>query len=391
MTLLDHYYSGFLNAYQYPRQLHSYHISMTQDAVIYHKGKKLVDFSSNDYLGLARHDLLITLSYKYLQQWGVGASSSRLVRGNLAIFDQIESRLASALGKETALILGTGYLANATILEALLDRTIFNKEPLIFCDKACHASIYAGISYSKNIYRFRHNDLEHLRVLLKKNATTTQPIFIIAESIYSMDGDQVDIESLTKLAQEFKAVLYIDDAHGVGVYGESGWGKAARLTPGVDIIFGTFSKALGSFGSYIGCSHALKKYLVHRCKGLIYSTALPPPILGAIDGAIRLLPHLDKERQRVNSHAEKLRHFLKEEGLSYGQSTTQIVPWIIGDAEKTRLIAHELESLGILATAIQAPTVPRGKNRIRFCISALHKDMDFELLFEGIRQVKKFL
>lgn len=388
MTRFDEFYSRFTRDYPYPRRLRSFKTGAFPDALVFHEGKKLVDFSSSDYLGLAKHPFLVARSHEYAKRWGTGSSSSRLVCGNLVVYEQLETQLAEALGKETALILGTGFQANATVLEALLDARVLNGEPQVFCDKSCHASIYAGLAHMSQLHRFRHNDLDHLRLLLDKKSDTPGPKFILVESVYSMDGDQCDLQSLIQIAAAYQATLYVDDAHAVGVYGSAGWGKGSDFGKTIDLVFGTFSKALGSFGAYLGCTQAVREYLIHRCKGLIYSTALPPPVLGAISAALELLPGLHDERLRLQQMATELRRFLASEQLVYGNSDTHIVPWIIGCAEKTRLAAQLLEEQGILGVPIQYPTVPLNKNRIRFCLSALHDEKDLELLFSSIQSVK---
>lgn len=391
MTRFDDCYSRFTRDYPYPRKLRSFKTGSFPDALVFHEGKKLVDFSSSDYLGLAKHPFLIARSHEFAKRFGTGSSSSRLVCGNLAIYETLEAELAKHLGQETALILGTGFQANATVLEAMLDARVLKKEPQVFCDKSCHASIYAGLSRVQKLYRFRHNDLDHLRKLLDKHAETQGPRFILVESVYSMDGDQSDLEGLIQLAEIYQATLYVDDAHAVGIYGKGGWGKGSDFGKTIDLLIGTFSKALGSFGAYVGCTQALREYLIHRCKGLIYSTALPPPVLGAISAACELLPNLQEERERLRLMSKEIRHFLDEEKLTYGDSDTHIVPWIIGSAEKTRLAAQLLEEQGILGVPIQYPTVPLNKNRIRFCVSALHDENDLALLFSSIQTVKNRL
>ncbi len=390
MSRFDHHYSRFLREHPFPRELRTYKVGPFPDALVYRDGKKLIDFSSNDYLGLAKHPFLIARSHEFAKRFGAGTSSSRLVRGNLAIFEQLESQLATLLGKETTLIMGSGFEANATLLEALLDAATLGEKPLVFCDKSCHASIYAGLSHLEKFYRFHHNNLAHLEQLLEKHYSPTQPLFIIVESIYSMHGDQTDLAALTALAKKYQALLYIDDAHGIGIYGRAGQGLAARHED-IDLNMGTFSKGLGSFGSYLACSQTLKDYLTHRCKGLMYSTALPPSVLGAISAALELLPQLESERENVLHYANLIRQFFDQEQLSYGQSSTHIIPWILGSAEKTRLAAQLLEEEGILGAAIQAPTVPPHQNRIRFCVSALHRENDLELLFSSIQKVKGLL
>jgi len=388
MTRFDSQYARFVHAYPYPRQLRSYKTTALRDAVVFRGSKKLIDFSSNDYLGLSKHPLLIARSNEFSNQYGAGSSSSRMVRGNLTIYHSLEETLAKALGKETALILGSGFQTNATLLEALLNPTVLGQEPLIFCDKACHASIYMGLAASSQpVHRFRHNDLDHLQRLLEHYAASKRPKFIITESIYSMEGDQTNLLRLAELSRQHQALWYLDDAHAIGIYGADGFGKATEQSHDIDVIMGTFSKALGSFGSYVACSAACREYLIHRCKGLIYATALPPSTLGAISAALELLPSLKEEREKVLGYAQRVRHSMDEQGLSYGRSSTHIVPWIIGSAEQTRHVAQQLEEEGILGAPIQAPSVPARQNRIRFCLSALHTEEDVALLCAAIKKV----
>lgn len=206
-----------------------------------------------------------------------------------------------------------------------------------------------------------------------------------------MDGDQTNLVELIALAKKYHAYLYIDDAHAVGIFGPDGWGKAAEYASDVDIIMGTFSKALGSFGGYIGCSVTVRDYLVNKCKGLIYSTGPSPVMLGAIEAAIELLPMLRAERDRVLRNAQKVREFMQKNGLDYGQSTTHIIPWIIGDAEKTLRASKLLEEEQIQGSTIRPPSVATGKCRIRFCISAAHSDENIEQLLEALQKVEQKL
>jgi len=391
MTRFDSIYTQFLDRYAYPRELRTYKTGPYPDAVVFREGKALLDFSSSDYLGLGKHPFLIARSHEFAKRWGAGNSSSRLIRGNLSLYEDLENQVAQALGKEAALILGTGYQTNASVLEALFDAKVLGTEPDVFFDKACHASIYSSILRLKKAYRFHHNNLSHLKKLLRAKGSSKAPKFIVVESLYCMDGDQADLKELVCLAQTYQATLYVDDAHAVGLYGQDGWGKTAQLGQQIDVIMGTFSKALGSFGAYIACSAALRRYLIHRCKGLIYSTALPPPILGAISASLELLPQLEAERQQVKTQARLLHDFFRNNHLDCGSASSHIVPWIIGSAEKTRLAAQLLEEEGILGVAIQPPTVPPGKSRIRFCLSALHKAQDLEQLFKALLKVKTAL
>lgn len=388
----DKYYKTFLDTHSHPRFLKSLEVIQGFSSIYLNdNGKKIINFSSSDYLGLANHPLLIQRSHEFTKRYGVGSSASRLVSGNLDCYAELESRLATALNKPAALILGSGYQTNQSVLETLFNSEILGAEPLVFSDKFCHASMLAGMTSLKRLHRFRHNDLTHLQVLLDKYAESNRPTFILAESVYSMEGDQANLAELTHLAKKYEALLYVDDAHSIGVYGKNGWGKAGEYAEDISIIMGTFSKALGSFGGFVGCSETIKKYLVNTCKGLIYSTGLPPAVLGAISASIELLPDLNDARDRLLKHAAQTRDFFTREDMDYGESTTHIIPWIIGDAKKTLHASKLLEQEGILGTGIQPPSVPAGKSRIRFCLSAAHSEDDIQQLYQAIRHVKNKL
>lgn len=370
-------YQQFLNENCYPRILKSLEIQGSSH---------FLNFSSSDYLGLSQHPVLKTFSQKYIAELGVGAGSSRLVSGNLTCFNEIENKLATVLQKPAALILGSGYQTNISILEALLDNKVLKIKPSVFADKLCHVSLLQPAMQQANLYRFLHNDYDHLEKLLKKYESAT-PKFILVESVYSMEGDQANLKELIYLAQKYEAFLYLDDAHAVGMFGKNGWGFAADYAADIPIVMGTFSKALGSFGGYIGCSDVMKKFFVNKCKGLIYSTALSPAILGAIAASLELVSSLHQAREKVLIYSQQVRDFFQQNNMDYGTSTTQIVPWIIGDAKKTREISQQLEQNGILATAIQPPSVPIGKSRIRFCLSAAHTEEDIQCLLMVLKKI----
>jgi 8-amino-7-oxononanoate synthase len=384
----DSHYQNYLNHLIHPRSLVSHEIDDGSSGPNYliRNGKRLLNFGSSNYLGLNQHITLIEKSHKFAQRYGIGSGASRSVTANLAIYEELEQCIAAGIGTPCALILGTGFQTNSTVLETILESKTLQQQPIVFCDRFCHASIYQGIKHLRP-NRFRHNQLDHLEDLLNKHEGSERPKFIIAESVYSMEGDQVDMPKLIGLAKKHQAFLYLDDAHAVGVYGNNGWGSAADYRGQIDLVMGTFSKALGSFGAYVGCSLIMREYLINRCKGLIYSTSLPPPILGAISAVIDLLPTLHKERLRVLSLAEKMRHFMSAEQLNYGNSTSHIVPWIIGSTQKTLYAVELLENQGILSVAIRPPSVPEGKSRIRFCFSAMHTDQEVDVLMEAMRFV----
>lgn len=371
---LEKNYKKFLDGNLYPRRLKVFN-------------SKLINFSSNDYLGLAKHPLLIQRCQEYAAKWGVGCGSSRLVTGNLAIYEDCEKRIAAGVGKPAALIFGAGYQTNISVLEALLDPAVLGGEALVFCDRYAHVSMLANTRHCARLVRFRHNDAAHLQSLLEKYAANDAQKFILIESIYSMDGDTAPLAEVIALARQHNAMLYVDDAHAVGVYGVGGWGKASLYARDIDVVMGTFSKGLGSFGGYIACSELLRDYLINKCRGLIYSTGLSPAVLGAIDAALELVPQLTREREALLRKAARVREFLRGQGFECGSAETHIVPWIIGGARETLRASEALEQKGILAVTIRPPSVPVGKSRIRFCFSVAHSDEDIDKLLEAINSI----
>jgi len=327
-------------------------------------GRWLTDFSSNDYLGLARHPFLIERATAWTAAWGAGSTASRLVRGNLALFDGLEAKLAAAKECEAALVMVSGFQANASLLPALLDARVVGADPLVFCDRLNHASMHHGCrAAGVRQIRYDHNDLDHLEGLLKKQEGRPGARFIVTETVFSMDGDQSDVPALAALAARFGAFLYLDDAHATGVLGPEGRGLAVGYGDGVGLIMGTFGKALGGFGAYAAGSRPLRDFLINRCGGIVYATALPPAVLGAIDAALDLVPTLDAERARVQAMAARLRRRLTAAGLSCGASSTQIVPVLLGSEDRALRVARGLEDAGFLGVAIRPPTVPAGTSR----------------------------
>ena len=352
-------------------------------------GRILADFSSNDYLGLARHPELKRRAAEYLERWGAGAGASRLVTGNLPPYAAIEAKIAAGKDSEDALVLASGFQANAGILPALLDSAMWDGEPVVLADRLNHASLIHGVQASAaRQVRFRHNDLNHLEELLVKYRQAGRTCFIVTETVFSMDGDRSDVVALKALADRYDAFLYLDEAHATGVLGPNGFGLAHGLAGANCLAMGTFSKAMGSFGAYAACSAALKEYLVNRCAGLIYATALPPATLGAIDAALDLVPGLERDRQVLAANAERFRVGMKRLGEDCGSSSTQIVPLIVGDEQPALDLARSLKEEGLLAMAIRPPTVPPGGSRLRFAFAAHHSETDIDRLIDQLTHLR---
>jgi len=348
--------------------------------------REFCDLSSNDYLGLAHHPALIERSCEWAQAMGTGARASRLVVGTLAVHSAIERKVAAFKGTEGALLFASGWQANAAIFPALLSLT---PGAAIFADRLVHASIHHGIAAAGHRQiRFRHNDLDHLEQLLVERGKGAEARFIVTESVFSMDGDRCDLARLVEIARAHDAFLIVDEAHATGVLGTRGAGLTADLPHKPDLVMGTFSKAMGSFGAYVAGSQTMCDFLVNVCGGFIYSTALPPPVLGAIDAALDLVPQMDAERRHVAALAQRLRTGLHDLGHDTGASDTQIVPLLVGGEEEALALSRRLEDRGFLCTAIRPPTVPPGSSRLRLALSSAHGEAEVDTLLQCLADAR---
>jgi 8-amino-7-oxononanoate synthase len=339
-------------------------------------GKALDNFSSNDYLGLSQSPYLKERAIEFTSRYGVGSGASRLVSGNIDIYEQIEEKLARLKGTETSLLLCSGFQTNVTTIAALTA----GSHVRAFCDRFSHNSMMQGVMQSGSKWtRFQHNDLEDLKKRLKRDpAREAASKWILTESVFSMDGDCADIDALVQIASDNDANLFVDEAHSTGVLGERGMGLAAGKN--VEIVMGTFSKACGSFGGYIACKAVTRDFLVNFCSGLIYSTALPPAVLGAIDAALDLVPKMELQRKTLKEYSNYVRAELNRLHFSSGESKSQIIPVIVGCELDAINLSKFLEDEGILAPAIRPPTVPTNSARVRLSLSAAHTEEQIQRL-----------
>ena len=343
-------------------------------------GATLIDFSSNDYLGLARHPLLAERSAEWAIRHGSGSGASRLVTGTSPEHLAVEAKIARFKGTEAALLIASGWQLNAAVLAALLKAA---PDTLLFTDRLIHGSLHAGAAGHRQI-RFRHNDLDHLEQLLGEQAGRNGPRLIVTESVFSMDGDRVDLDRLSRIARAHDAFIYLDEAHATGALGPGGAGLSRALPGAADLVMGTFSKAMGCFGAYVAGSRLLIDFLVNGCGGFLFSTAPPPAMLGAIDAALDLVPGMDAERQRLADHGAHLRARLAEAGVDTAASSTHIVPVIVGEAEAALALADALAADGLLAAAIRPPTVPAGSSRLRIALHATHDTAQIDRLADAL-------
>jgi 8-amino-7-oxononanoate synthase len=345
--------------------------------IIDQDGRKLINFSGNDYLGLSKDPKVIKRAKSYADRFGAGSTASRLICGTYSIHEELEQQLASTFNRESALVFNSGFQANSTIISTLTDR-----HSLILADKLSHNSLLQGSLSSRATFRrFEHNSISDLEDQLKRASQQDYSrIFVITESLFSMAGDRSDLHAIAELTQSHDAWLFVDDAHAVGVWGDRGLGFTIGIQ-GIDMILGTCGKAFGSFGAFLLCSKKVRDYLVNFCPGFIYTTALPPAVIGAIEAALERIPQMHGERKKLHQNIQKMRNGIQKVGFDTGQSESQIIPIIVGGEQDTLDLANHLEDAGFLATAIRPPTVPRGSARIRITLSSEHTN----------EQITKFL
>lgn len=344
-------------------------ISFKKNVLVNIGGKEYIDFSSNDYLGLSQHPEMLKASAKAAEQYGTGSGGSRLLSGDSGLFHELEDVVASFKGKESALIFNSGYQANVGIISALC-----GKDRDVFIDKLCHASIVDGVRLSgARFFRFRHNDPGHLKELLEKQKSKNP--LIITESVFSMDGDIAPLKGIVSLKERYGAELMVDEAHATGIFGGNGSGMVEEqdVTDSVDLIMGTFSKALGSFGAYLSCPESTKNTLINTSRSFIYSTALPPSVVAANIKSIDLVKKEPQRRKVLLELSGRFRELLKAGGI-VTTGTSQIAPVICGDDTAAVSLSDKLKASGIWALPIRYPTVPNGQARVRFSLNFGHTE-----------------
>ena len=347
-------------------------------------GQRMLNLSSNDYLGLASDTALMKEFREWLRDTGkqlpLSSSSSRLLTGNFGVFSALEDTLASLYGREDALVLSSGYHMNAGILPALC-----GKDTLILADKLVHASLIDGIRLSgARCIRYRHQDYGQLETLIEKEYSGCDRIIIVTESIFSMDGDTAPLQRLTELKRrQDKIMLYVDEAHAVGVRGERGLGLAEETgcIGDIDLLCGTFGKALASVGAYVVCDRVIKEYLVNKMRTLIFTTALPPVNVAWSLFIMERLQRFGGRRVHLDRISSMLREAFALRGMQM-PSGSHIIPMIIGSSADAVLRAEDMQRHGFYVLPIRPPTVPEGTSRLRFSLTAALKEEDIAKLIE---------
>lgn len=346
--------------------------------------QSMLNLSSNDYLGLASN---LHLREQFFDETPneyrlMSSSSSRLLTGNFPEYEQLENSLTHAFRGRAALLFNSGYHMNIGILPALSD-----SKTLILADKLVHASLIDGIRLSTAKYlRYRHNDLNHLIQLLQKYHVdeSFDRIIVVTESIFSMDGDESDLSELVRIKQQFsKVMLYVDEAHAIGVRGEQGLGCAEQydVIDEIDFLVGTFGKALASVGGYLMCHPIIREYLINAMRPLIFSTAQPPICMAWTHFIFQKALKLSTQRQHLHAISQSLQHTIQHKGFEC-PSTSHIVPVIIGDSQKTVEKAKQLQHAGFYIMPVRPPTVPKNSSRLRICLNTQIDQTDLDQLVE---------
>jgi 8-amino-7-oxononanoate synthase len=343
-----------------------------------------IDLSSNDYLGLANHSLVKERMAEAVLREGCGSTASRLLRGERAVLSAVERRFAAFKGSEAALYFGSGYTANLSVLTAFLER-----HDTIFTDAQNHASIVDGIRLSRaKRIKFRHCDVDDLARRMRSAPQDTQR-FLITESLFSMDGDFAPLADYAQLCRETGAVLIVDEAHAVGVYGSRGrgWVEQTGCDDEVFLSVDTAGKALGVCGAFVSGSSWAVDYLIQRARPFMFSTAPPPSIAAALDASLSVIESEPERRKRVQDLSAHLRASLKERGLNIGRSESQIIPIILGDNERAKAVAAELQNEGFDVRAIRPPAVSPGTARLRVSVNATLTEPILQRFADAVQRV----
>lgn len=381
MSLLDHY-AVQLNDLKEQGNFRQFTSNEQFGREIRIENQVMLNLSSNDYLGLASHQALKEEFFDITpkDQLRMTASSSRLLTGNFPEYEQLEQTLTQYFKQRSALLFNSGYHMNIGILPALADgRT------LILADKLVHASMIDGIRLSSAKYvRYRHNDLAHLQRLIEQYSAdeAIDRIIVVTESIFSMDGDETDLIQLVQLKkQSSKVMLYVDEAHAIGVRGHQGLGLVEQydVIAEIDFIVGTFGKALASIGGYLICDPIIREFLINKMRPLIFSTAQPPVCMAWTNFIFGKMIHMNAQRQQLAEIARYLKEQVQLKGYIC-PSSSQIVPVIIGESKQTVNLAKSLQQAGFYVMPVRPPTVPAGSSRLRICLNSNINSTDLDQL-----------
>jgi 8-amino-7-oxononanoate synthase len=348
-------------------------------------GREVLNFCSNNYLGLANHPALCEAAKEAIDRYGCGSGASRLISGNMELHEALEAKIAALKETEAALVFNSGFQTNVGLIS-----TLVGKEDVIFSDALNHASLIDGCRLSRaRIIIYPHCDIDRLEDELKKAPAQSRKL-IVTETLFSMEGDEPPLDKIVELAERYGAGVMVDEAHATGVFGPNGAGVVAKLGLGnrVFVQMGTLGKALGGFGAYVAGSRALCDLLVNRCRTFVFTTSLPPAVLAAAMAAIDLLYNEPQRRLALWHNCRVLKEGLHKVGFSSGRGQGPILPLIIGDKEKCMVFSEGLLQKGVFAQGIRPPTVAPGTARLRITVMATHKHDHLHQALKAFEEVK---
>ena len=363
-------------------------IEESHDTYVVIKGEKKIMVGSNNYMGLTHDPRILEAAHAALDKFGSGNTGSRFLNGNLDLHDRLEVELAEFVGMEAALVFSTGYQTNVGTLGALIGRG-----DTVYVDKLDHASIHDGVRLGLGrVQRFNHGDFKTLHRMLEADKPERGKL-IAVDGVYSMEGDIADLPSLVALKREFGTALIVDDAHAIGVLGESGAGTAEHwgLTHEIDLILGTFSKSLASIGGFCAGKADVIDYLRNHARALMFSASMPPASVATVLKALEIIRSEPERRERLWANTYKMMEGFKSIGFDIGPTETPIVPILIGPMEKTLQFGRALFEAGVFANPVVPPAVAEGSGRLRTSFMATHTDEELDFVLDQVDRVAKKL
>lgn len=361
-------------------------LQSANEAIVTVDGKSCINLTSNNYLGFATHPRLKQAAIDAVERYGIGAGAVKTILGNMTLHEELEAALALFKREEAVLLFQSGFNCNAGVIQAITD-----SGDLIISDELNHASIIDGIKLSKaDKAVFKHSDMADLERVLKEKRGQYNNALIITDGVFSMDGDLAKLPQIVGLAEQYACLTYVDDAHGSGVLGENGRGTVDHfhLHGRIDFTIGTLSKAFGAIGGYVAGRKVMKQYLSLRARPLLFSTNLPPAVVGALIEAVKMMRESDEFTKKLWENSAFFKAEMTQAGFDIGHSESPITPVMFFDEALTVRTSKRLAELGVYVSPIVFPTVPKGKARLRVMVSAAHTQQQLHTAVEAFIQVR---
>jgi len=343
------------------------------------EGRKMLLFCGNDYLGMSRHPRLIAAAHRAIDRYGIGARSARLISGTTEAHAALEKKIAAFKHKDSALVFGSGFLANLGLLT-----TFAGKDDVIVMDKLCHASLIDGARLSgAEIRVFPHKNYEKCEEILQRSKAARK--LVVTENVFGMDGDRADLDELIRIKKKYGALLVVDDAHGTGVFPKGSPGATASYAAGIDLIMGTLSKAIGGLGGFVAADKDLIDYLTNFARPFIFATALPPVLCETAREAFCVIEEDPALIEKLWANIREVYQGLTQLGFKLAKPESAVLPVILGDEKQAMEAFEKLIAQGVFIPAVRYPTVPKGKARLRITVSAAHTAEDIQALLKAFR------